>query len=117
MWIFLEGGRFLSIAADPDDAQLVRVRARLPGDIETDFPDVAVREHPPEARYRFEAVIPRARVLAVIRDELDDLAYPGVSKTVCNRNRVNAISRCDQVLLDAQETARRGDEQEGLCHL
>lgn len=117
MWLFLEGGRFLSLSADPDNADLFRVRARLPGDIDTDFPNAEIQEFDGgPADYRYEARIPRTTVLAAIADELDTLSYESLTKTICNRNRVNAMIGCRNALTTAQNVARAGQDEVSVCH-
>nr|CRH04984.1 conserved protein of unknown function [Candidatus Magnetococcus massalia] len=119
MWIFLEGGRFLSIAADPADAQKLRVYARLPGDLEVDFPDAEILEVPADStlpgQYRFQTILPREQVMQAIAHELEDLSYPIFRKTICNANRVLAAARCDDVMRQAQESAREGMDQDSAC--
>ncbi|ABK43608.1 hypothetical protein Mmc1_1090 [Magnetococcus marinus MC-1] len=120
MWIFLEGGRFLSLVADPNHGDMLLVRARLPGDIEVDFPDAKVQEHPlnedePSA-YRYTAQVSRGAVLKAIAHELEDLHYSRFQQSVCNANRVWATQQCDAVMQQAQETARSGVQQHSLCY-
>ncbi|MBF0589641.1 MAG: hypothetical protein HQL53_10985 [Magnetococcales bacterium] len=116
MWLFLEGGRFLSLAADADDPDYLHIRARLPGDIETDFPEAEILERSGGDDYRFQTRVPRRRVMNALEDELRSLSYQGLKNTVCNRNRVEALTSCAHTMQSAQERARRGDAQEGLCY-
>ncbi len=117
MWIFLEGGRFLSLSADPGESEWLWVKARLPGDIETDFPEAIIEEHPAGEDYRYRARVPRQAVMAAMALELEGLTYGSLRRSVCNRNRVQSITECDRAMLQAQERARQGEAQEGLCHL
>lgn len=114
MWLFLEGGRFLSLAADPGDPERLLIRARLPGDIETDFPDLPIMETD-GTEYRFQTAAPRERVMAVLTDELASIDYQSLRKTVCNQNRVTLAARCDTHLREAQEKAREGRDDASLC--
>ncbi|MEG3641125.1 hypothetical protein [Magnetococcus sp. PR-3] len=120
MWIFLEGGRFLSVEAHASDPALFQLRARLPGDIEVDFPDAQVYEAAAEeegpGHYRFHALVARDQVLKAIAHELEDLSYPQFQKTICNANRVLAASRCDDAMRQAQEAAREGQDQDSICY-
>ncbi|MBF0383818.1 MAG: hypothetical protein HQL69_22605 [Magnetococcales bacterium] len=113
MWLFLEGGRFLSIVADTGDSFLVQ--ANLPGDIETNFPSVDIQEAT-GTEYRFSATVPRQTVMSVIQDELAGLNYSDLSKTVCNPNRVKAVNMVKEAMVDAQEVARRGGDVGSVCH-
>ncbi|MGN7610692.1 hypothetical protein ACQZV8_01255 [Magnetococcales bacterium HHB-1] len=114
MWVFLEGGRFLSIVADKEHPDRLLVRARLPGDIETDFPEAKISEHQ-GLDYRYQASIPRQEVINAILDELTSLTYDHFRKKICNKNRVNAFTRCHQAMCDAQEFARTDHIQESVC--
>ncbi|OSM03970.1 hypothetical protein [Magnetofaba australis] len=114
MWIFLEGGRFLSLSADPSDPDRVLARARLPGDLETDFPGARITESD-DTDYRFSASVTRAQALAAIAHEIEDMAYPSLRRTVCNANRVTAIQTCNQAMIDAQQRALKGQDQVSTC--
>ncbi len=73
MWLFMTDS-FLSIAADPEDADSLLVRARKDGDIERVFPDAIVVETP-DADYRYTAPLPRLQVAAAIAEQIASMDY------------------------------------------
>ncbi len=115
MWLFLEGGRFLSIVTDTEDSTRFQVQAHLPGDIETNFPSATVQEVA-GAQYRYWANVPRNEVMRAIGDELAGLNYNDLLNTVCNPNRVTACKKVEKALTDAQEVARTGGDTGSVCH-
>jgi hypothetical protein len=68
MWICFSNG-FLSIVAHEREPDLLLVRARRPGDIESVFPDVRVIETPGRD-YLFRAEISRSHVSEVIAEQV-----------------------------------------------
>ena len=86
MWIFLSDA-FLSVVADKDDPSGPRllVRARREGDIERVFPEADVTTTP-AADYRFRAWLPRERVAAVLRQQVEALAYANFKSTIHDRD-------------------------------
>lgn len=87
MWICLNDS-FLSIVADRDNADLLRVRARVAGDIERVFPlyEGNVEERPTND-YRFMACIPRELVARVLADRLQSIDYGNFKASVKERDR------------------------------
>lgn len=90
MWIFLSDA-FLSVVADKDDPSGPRllVRARREGDIERVFPEADVATTI-AADYRFRAWLPRERVAAVLRQQVENLAYANFKSSIDDHAYHNA---------------------------
>lgn len=91
MWIFLNDA-YLSIVAQDDDPNLLRVRARVKGDIERVFPGVKTK-CTSEADYRYRALIPRKLVAQVLADRLLQIDYPNFKNSVAEHDRHDAYLR------------------------
>jgi hypothetical protein len=114
MWLILEGGRFLSIVADTKDPSLFQVLAHLPGDIETNFPNAVIDEVAING-YRYQSTVSRQEVVAAVMDELANLNYADLLKTICNPNRVNVANRLQSAMADAQQAALKGEDVGSIC--
>jgi hypothetical protein len=114
MWLFLEGGRFLSIVADTKDPSLLQVFAHLPGDIETNFPNALIDEVSIDG-YRYRSTVPRQEAIAAVIDELANLNYTDLLKSICNPNRVSAANRIQSAMSDSQQTALKGEDVGSVC--
>ena len=68
MWLMLQSGMY-SIVAIPDKPELLKVRARRPGDIETLFPHATIHRTPGRD-YLFRAEIPRREVAEVLAQQV-----------------------------------------------
>jgi hypothetical protein len=73
MWVFMKNS-FLSIVTDTGNPDSLLVRARKRGDIEAVFPEavvLALKNHD----YRFRAYLSRARVQAVLSEQVGAIDY------------------------------------------
>lgn len=85
MWIFLNDA-FLSVVADKDDpsGRRLLVRACREGDIERVFPAAEVAMTA-DADYRFRAWLSRERVAAVLKQQVEALAYTNFKSSIRDR--------------------------------
>jgi hypothetical protein len=80
MWIFATGG-FISVVADRDSTDMLLVRARLVGHIESLFPKAKVFQLE-DADYRYRALISRETVQKVIAKQVANIGYDNFKNTV-----------------------------------
>lgn len=80
MWLCLPDA-FLSIVAMPDRPDLLKVRARRPGDIERYFPEVPV-QRTPGRDYLYRAEIHRTQVAAVLCKAVMQIDAPNFKNSV-----------------------------------
>jgi hypothetical protein len=80
MWIFTSKA-FLSIVEYPGEAELLWVRARFPGHIESAFPDAQVAETP-ECDYRYRARIPRDAVARWMARAAQEIRYGNFKQSI-----------------------------------
>jgi len=88
MWLFTSKS-FISIVQKPGDTDLLTVRARMKGDIESLFPEAKVEVNK-GTDYKFRAKVPREVVATAMHDQAMSLAYPNFKSTVKNRKRHDA---------------------------
>jgi hypothetical protein len=86
MWIFLNDS-FLSIVADRERPDGLRVRARIAGDIERVFPHAKVEDRGGTADYRFCAVLPRRTVGLLLCGAVRTIDYPNFKESVKDPDR------------------------------
>lgn len=106
MWIFLNNA-MLSIVEERGNKALLRVRARLDGDIERVLPLAEVFE-PEGSDYRFHAVVQRSYVELVMAEAVRKIDYPDFKSSVRNRKRHDNYARVWGVMRNAQEEQRHG---------
>lgn len=73
MWVFLRDS-FISIGQHDGESRLIKVEARIRGDIERVFPEADVAENE-SADYRFSAAIHRDRVAQALSLRASQIAY------------------------------------------
>jgi hypothetical protein len=99
MWVFLNNA-YLSIVADPHSDQL-RVRARVPGDIERVFPGHEVTEWG-GTDYRFRAWVDRETVAATLYQEAMNIGYDNFKGSVHDHDRHDAYLKVWGNMMDYQ---------------
>lgn len=102
MWLFASDA-FLSVVQDPSDQDILIVRARREGDIDTLFPNADVVRRP-ERDYLFRAFISREDVAAVVADYVMGLDYTNFKDSVRANDYHGACNRVWDVMADLQET-------------
>ena len=85
MWIFLNNA-MLSIVAHRRKPDTLLVRARVKGDIEAVFPQVAVFSLT-NADYHYRAEVPRSEVAAALAQQIQEMAYDNFKRSVKDHAR------------------------------
>jgi hypothetical protein len=80
MWVFTSKA-FLSIVEYPGETEILWVRARFPGHIESAFPNADVHETP-ECDYRYRASVGRDVVARWIAREVQDVKYGNFKQSI-----------------------------------
>lgn len=88
MWLFTSKS-FISIVQKPGDTDLLTVRARIKGDIESMFPDAKVEANK-GTDYKYRAKVPREVVATVMHDQVMALNYSNFKSTVKEKKRHSA---------------------------
>lgn len=105
MWIFAKDA-FLSIVQHDTDRRLLRVRARIEGDIERVFPEAQVIQSP-GSEYRYEVNLSRERVSQALTLRVQHIDYYSVTGSIEDAERWSVYV---QVLTAMQlEQQRRAD--------
>lgn len=121
MWICLKSA-FLSIvepsAQGVNTGDMLLVRARRNGDIESVFPAAKV-ERRPERDYLFRALLPRQEVAAAIAEQVRGIDYPNFKNSVKNKRLHDAFARIWSIMAGLQATppysgTYRNSRQKGL---
>ena len=73
MWIFLPKS-FISVVQKPGDTDVLTVRARIKGDIESVFPQAKVEVNQ-GTDYKYRARVPREAVAQVLHDQVMNLDW------------------------------------------
>ena len=105
MWICLNRA-FLSIVtpAGEPDSDVLLVRARRKGDIQSVFPGAKVRRTP-ERDYLYRALIPRIEVARALADEVTNVDYSNFKNSVKNRPLHDAFARIWSIMAGLQSSA------------
>jgi hypothetical protein len=82
MWIFLNNAAY-SIVQWPDDHRLLKVRSRIEGDIEKNFPKYEVKVFP-NNDYRFSALVPKRVVAEVMAKLIRGITYGNFKGSIPN---------------------------------
>lgn len=107
MWIFLNDA-FMSVVEHRDDSNLLMVRARLPGDLEAVFPDLAPSvQTTPDADYMFRVVVTRERMMQAMIDEVGRIDYFNFKSSVSDCDRHDAYLGVWSVMYRAQNAAAK----------
>ena len=85
MWIFTSKS-FISIVQKPGDSDLLTVRARIEGDIESVFPDARVEANQ-GTDYKYRAKVPREEVARALHSQVMAVSHPNFKSTVKDRKR------------------------------
>lgn len=105
MWIFLNDA-FMSVVEHRDDPSLLMVRARLPGDLETVFPEFVDRVlTTPSNDYRFRVVVTRERLMQAMNKKIDTIDYDNFKASVRDHARHDAYVGVWSVMYRAQNAA------------
>lgn len=114
MWIFLNNS-FLSAVAHRDKPDALMVRARLRGDLEATFPDLAGQiEQTDRADYRFRVTITRERFANVLADTARSISYSNFKNSVTDTRRHDAYFRVWSVMHNEQEVECHVENQTKL---
>jgi hypothetical protein len=118
MWVCLNSA-FLSIVEptgqDLNTGDMLLVRARRKGDIESVFPNAAVEKRP-ERDYLFRALIPRQEVAAAMADQVRAIGYPNFKDSVKNNRLHDAYAAVWGIMAKLQPTrpySGRGGGRQG----
>ena len=88
MWIFLPKS-FISVVQKPGDTDVLTVRARIKGDIESVFPQAKVEVNQ-GSDYKYRARVPRAAVAQVLHDQVMNLDWSNFKGAVKAKKRHDA---------------------------
>lgn len=112
MWIFMTDS-MLSIVTDPDNPDLLLVRARAHGDIEQVFRDARVK-HTPDRDYAYRARIPRKVVAAVISKRVFNISTPNFKAGVKQDDRHDAYASCWSAMMRFQQGRKARAKSQSL---
>ena len=88
MWIFLPKS-FISVVQKPGDTDVLTVRARIKGDIESVFPQAKVVVNQ-GTDYKYRARVPRDEVAQVLHDQVMNLNWSNFKGAVKAKKRHEA---------------------------
>jgi len=108
MWLCTNRG-FLSIVVDPIGADLLLVRARRKGDIESLFPDADVRRTPGRD-YLYRASIDRGVVSLVVAMAFLKIDYGNFKNSVKDRELHHAYAEVWEVMSELQAVKPYGKD-------
>lgn len=112
MWIFMTDA-MISIVTDPENPDLLLVRARAKGDIEQVFRQAKVA-HTPERDYAYRARIPRKVAAAVISKRVFNVSTPNFKAGVKQDDRHDAYASCWSAMLRFQHGRKDRAKGQGL---
>lgn len=120
MWVCLNSA-FLSIVEpegqDLSTGDMLLVRARRKGDIESVFASAKIEKRP-ERDYLFRALIPRQEVAAAMSDAVKGINYPNFKDSVRNNRLHDAYARIWSIMAALQPSrpyaGRANSRQKGL---
>lgn len=101
MWIFLPGSH-ISVVLKPGDTDMLTVRARIAGDIESVFPQAAVEANK-GTDYKYRARIPREQVAKVLHDQVMGLNWSNFKRAVKDPKRHDAYMNVWRAMYAAQD--------------
>lgn len=88
MWIFLPES-FISVVQKSGDTDMLTVRARIKGDIESVFPEAKVEVNK-GTDYKYRARVPRVDVAQVLHDQVMGLNWSNFKGAVKDKKRHDA---------------------------
>lgn len=102
MWVFLNNA-FVSAVQHRANPKTLVVRARLPGDLERLFPDLADHvERTPRADYLFRVNVPKARFAKMLKAQVDAIDYDNFKGSVPDKFRHDTYMGVWSVMWRAQ---------------
>jgi len=101
MWIFLSKS-FISIVQKPGDTDVLTVRARIKGDIETVFPEAKVEVNK-GTDYKYRAKVPREVAAKALHDQVMAVTYPNFKSTVKEKKRHSAYMNVWSAMYKVQD--------------
>lgn len=101
MWIVFNDA-FFSVVEDQVNHALLKVRARIPGDLERHFPDHRVMETE-DSDYRFRVFVTRAEFKKVMGKAIDNIYYGNFKNSIEDEDRHFYYSRIWAVMHAWQE--------------
>ena len=101
MWIFLPES-FVSVVQKPGDTDMLTVRARIKGDIESVFPEAKVEANK-GTDYKYRARVPRATVAQVMHDQVMALNWSNFKGAVKGKKRHDAYMNVWSAMYAAQD--------------
>jgi hypothetical protein len=108
MWVFLNNAMISAVKHREEPGKLM-VRARLRGDLEAVFPDLADKvKETPNADYRYRIVVSRAQMQLAMTEALDGIDYPDFKGSVPNHFRHETYYGVWSVMHRAQHEQHAG---------
>jgi len=102
MWIFTNSG-FLSVVAHRDNKEVLLVRARRAGEIESIFPKAETFKME-SADYHYRAEIKRDEVAQVMAEQIQNIEYDNFKSSVNDNKRHDAYMGVWSVMYAYQAT-------------
>jgi hypothetical protein len=107
MWIYTNQSFVSVVEPHGQRKDLLLVRARVAGDIETLFPKARVKITQ-ERDYRFRAFVPRKVVAATVAKQIEGISYSNFKDSVANKKRHDHYSRVWWATQEMQEGGAYG---------
>lgn len=101
MWIFLPAS-FVSVVQKPGDKDILTVRARIQGDIESVFPEAQV-EADKGTDYKYRARVPREAVAKALHDQVMGLNWGNFKGEVKDPKRHDAYMNVWRAMYAVQD--------------
>ena len=101
MWIFLPKS-FISVVQKPGDTDVLTVRARIKGDIESVFPQAKVEVNQ-GTDYKYRARLPRDEVAQVLHDQVMNLDWSNFKGAVKAKKRHDAYMNAWSAMYAVQD--------------
>ena len=113
MWIFLNDA-FLSAVEHRNDPNLLLVRARVSGDLQRVFPDLAKNvQKTTKADYRFRLAVDRTRFMEALNQEVGRIDYGNFKKSVKEFDRHEAYLDVWSAMYGLQQDRAVIDDKKG----
>lgn len=101
MWIFLPNS-FISVVQKPGDTDMLTVRARIKGDIESVFPKAKVEANR-GTDYKYRARVPRQEVANVLHHQVMNVNWNNFKGAVTSKKRHDAYMSVWSVMHAVQD--------------
>lgn len=102
MWIFLNDS-FVSVVAHKRNEQLLLVRARIKGDLETLLGENTKVFSTPDNDYRFRAIVSKKQFAQVMKSRIENIDYKNFKDSVESDQRHNVYLGVWTVMYKFQE--------------